>query len=41
LDDRAIEEFVLHLNRCPTVWPHAQAGHPEGCASVSPLCPVC
>src|SRR5216683_6363636 len=25
----------------PTVWPHAQAGHPEGCASVPPLCPVC
>src|SRR5215207_8005279 len=24
----------------PTVWPHAQAGHPEGCASVPPLCPV-
>lgn len=42
LDDRTIEEFVRHLNRCRCPrWPHSHAGHPEGCAFVSPLCPLC
>ena len=46
LDERTIEEFVgvcpsSESMPVPTVWPHAQEGHPEGCASVPPLCPVC
>ena len=41
LDERVVDKFVHHLNRCRCPhYGHTPSGSAEGCASVSSLCPV-
>ena len=39
-DDRGVRAAPESMPM-PTIWPHTPARHPEGCASVSAICPVC